>query len=248
MTEAAVPDGFLGVWRRRLLRTSAGDDTTTSVFWLQTPMWHADIRIPATRPAFPDARSLADLDRADLMALAPQQGFAGVTTVDGDICRWHRRVDYQPASGFSDVGRIVFETPERMLEHGVEQDYFEIWERVPGSTGTWAALASTKSEGEVWLLRTGDHAIRVRPRRGSLAPAASLAALAADADDATMRDWLDFDLRYAVRESDGAWRVRHATLPWFEGTALDEAEVLEAAADGSTPFGAKHWHPLGGSL
>jgi hypothetical protein len=177
MTHAAIPDAYLGVWRRRLLRTSAGDDTTTIVHWLQTPVWHADIRIPATRPTFAGARNLNDLDRPALLALAAQQGFAGVTTVEGDICRWHRRVDIQPPSGFSDVGRIVFENAERMLEHGIEQDYFEIWERVPASTGPWAALASTTAEGDVWLLRTGDHAIRVRPR--SLAPADSLAAGAA---------------------------------------------------------------------
>jgi hypothetical protein len=245
MTHAAIPDAYLGVWRRRLLRTSAGDDTTTLVRWLQTPVWHADIRIPATRPALSGARSLADLDRAGLLALAAQQGFAGVTTVQGDICRWHRRVDIQPPSGFSDVGRIVFENGERMLEHGVEQDYFEIWERVPASTGPWAALACTTDEGDVWLMRTGDHAIRVRPRAVTLAPADSLAALAAEADDATLRTWLDFDLRYAEREADGTWRVRHATLPWFEGTALFESEVLEAAVDGSTALAARHWHPLG---
>lgn len=241
---AAVPDAYLGVWRRRLLRTPDRDDTTTMVFWLQTPSWHADIRVSPACPAVAGARSLEDLPRSALLALATQQGFAGVTTAEGDICRWHRRVDFQPPSGFSDVGRIVFETPERMLEHGVEQDYFEIWERVPGSVGPWAALASSTPEGEVWLLRSGDHAIRVRPRTTPLAPAPSLVALAADADDATLRGWLDFDIRYAVREADGTWRVRHATLPWFKGMTLDESEVLEASAEGTAAVTARHWTPM----
>jgi hypothetical protein len=96
----------------------------------------------------------------------------------------------------------------------------------------------------VWLLRTGDHAIRVRPRRASLSPADSLAAVAAGVDDATLRTWLDFDLRYAEREADGTWRVLHATLPWFEGAVLEETDVLEAAANGSTSLAARHWHPL----
>jgi len=237
-----VPDAYLGVWRRTLLRTPQLEDTTSAVFWMQTPRWHADIRIPATRPAFTGARSLADLDRGALMALAAQQGFAGVTTVEGDVCRWHRRVDFQPASGFADVGRIEFDSPERMFERGVEQDYFEIWERVPTSLGPCAALAA--DDGGTWLLRAGDHALRVRPRREALPPAGSLATLAADVDDTTLRRWLDFDLRHAVRGTEGTWRVRQATLPWFEGTVLDESEVLEAAANGSTPFGARHWHPL----
>ncbi len=241
---AAVPDEYLGVWRRRLLRTPERDDTTTAVFWLQTPRWHADIRVSPACPATTGAHGFESLPRSTLLALAAQQGFAGVTTVEGDICRWHRRVDFQPASGFSDVGRIVFETSERMLEHGVEQDYFEIWERVPGSVGPWAAMASTTPEGEVWLFRSGDHAIRVRPRSQVLAPAPSMVALAADVDDDTLRGWLDFDIRYAVRDAGGAWRVRHATLPWFDGTALDESEVLEAASDGGLPSAARHWHPL----
>lgn len=242
---AAVPDAYLGVWRRRLLRTPERDDTTTAVFWLQTPRWHADIRIPASRPPCDGARSLADLDRPALIALAAQQGFAGVTTVEGDICRWHRRVDFQPASGVADVGRIVFETPERMLEHGVEQDYFEIWERVPGSTGPWAALASATAEGEVWLLRSGDHAIRVRPRSQPLPTAPSLAELAAGADDDTLRGWLDFDIRYSVREANGFWRVRHATLPWIDRLPLGTSEMLEAEVHGSFTFAARHWRPLG---
>lgn len=242
---AAVPDPYLGVWHRRLLRTPERDDTTSTVFWLQTPRWHADIRVPVSRPSVGGARRLADLDRPTLVALAAQQGFAGITSVASDICRWHRRVDYQPPSGFSDVGRIVFETPERMLEHGVEQDYFEIWERVAGSTGPWAALGSTTADGEVWLLRSGDHAMRVRPRRAPLAPAASLSALAEGIDDDTLRAWLDFDIRHAVRDVGGTWHVLHATLPWFEGTSLDESEVLESAAAGTAGFTSRHWTPLG---
>ena len=28
---------------------------------------------------------------------------------------------------------MEFDGPDRLLEYGVEQDYFEIWERVPGT-------------------------------------------------------------------------------------------------------------------
>jgi len=42
-----VPDAYLGVWRRRLLTTTAGlRDETSEVYWLQTANLHADLRLP----------------------------------------------------------------------------------------------------------------------------------------------------------------------------------------------------------
>ena len=66
---------------------------------MQTQSWHAAIRVHANRPAFTGKTGLNELDRAALMELAKQQGFCGVTQVDGDICRWLRRHDFQPPSG-----------------------------------------------------------------------------------------------------------------------------------------------------
>ncbi len=57
-----------------------------------------------------------------------------------DICRWLRRHDFQPPSGANDIGRMEFETPDRVLEYGVETDYFEIWERLPDSKGTTSSV------------------------------------------------------------------------------------------------------------
>jgi hypothetical protein len=109
-----VPASYVGVWKRTLLATPTLPDTSTRVFWLQTDRWHADIRIPEDRPAIRgDALDL--LDRTALRALSRQQGFAGITEVNGDICRWHRMIDYQPPGRIADVGRMRFETPERLL-------------------------------------------------------------------------------------------------------------------------------------
>ena len=240
---AAVPDEYLGVWRRRLLRTPERDDTTTAVFWLQTPRWHADIRVSPACPATTGAHGFESLPRSTLLALAAQQGFAGVTTVEGDICRWHRRVDFQPASGFSDVGRIVFETSERMLEHGVEQDYFEIWERVSGSTGASLAL---EKEGEipVYLTVTGEFAMRVRPRRSRLGPASNLCAWLGSLDDDEARALVDFEISLAQRSRDGVWRVLYSTFPWLEGHSLADADVLDAAVAGTVELHARHWRVL----
>jgi hypothetical protein len=220
---APVPDACLGVWKRTLLRTPESEDTTSAVFWLQTPHWHGDIRIPASRPPCAGRHGLDECSPGELAGLARQQGFAGITTVEGDICRWQRRVDFQPPGRFDDVGRIEFATQDRMLEYGVQQDYFEIWERLPGSTGDVvvavepdAAIGTTTRPSGI-LLATGAWFIRVRPRAAVLPPADALLALATD--DAWLRDALDFEISLGTRGPD-RWRITHSTLPWLEGTAL----------------------------
>lgn len=239
-----VPDAYLGVWKRTLLRTPTIEDTTSTVYWLQTLRWHADIRIPADRPGCTGKRTLGELTRGELLGLARQQGFAGITTVAGQICRWHRRVDFQPPAAHADVGRMTFETPDRILEYGVEQDYFEIWERVPDSVGVTAALEGDRLPGPLWLLRSGGFAMRIRPRLAALPRAASLLALAADADEATLRTWLDFELSFARIGPDGTYRIEHSTLPWLEGGRIEEVEALLVTGDGGLVQSARHWQRL----
>lgn len=233
--KATVPAPYLGVWKRALLRTPSGDDTTSTVYWLQTPRWHADIRVPANRDAG-GARSLEMLEDAGWRSLASQQGFAGVTTVENDICRWHRRVDYQPPSGFNDVGRIEFESPDRMLEYGVEQDYFEIWERQPASVGSWVALEGSQGTPPAWLFATGDFAMRVRPRACALSPAPGLGALLQGLDTGERRARLDFEISLARRTSPARWDILHSTLPWKEGTSLEESSLLGSVLGNSGPL------------
>jgi hypothetical protein len=241
--EAVLPPACIGVWRRTLLRTPALEDTASTVYWLQTSRWHADIRIPADRPPMTGKSALDALTREELRALARQQGFCGVTEVEADICRWHRRVDFQPPSGFDDVGRMAFESADRCLEYGVEQDYVEIWERLPGSTGETLALELPGAR-PLRLLRAGDYAMCVRGRLDPLPQAANLVALAAGADDATLRRLLDFEISFAARDPDGRWEVRHSTLPWREGAPLEGADALAAAEAGSLAQTARHWQRL----
>src|SRR5262249_33658156 len=153
----------------------------------------------------------------DMLALARQQGFAGITEVEGELCRWHRRFDYQPPSGFNDVGRMQFDTADRLLEHGVEQDYFEVWERVPG-TGDSAALEFHDEQGRPCLqLSLGRWLMLVRPRSYTLTQASGLSACLAAADAAECATLVDFEISFGRREdaSDG-WRVELSTLPWLE--------------------------------
>jgi hypothetical protein len=213
-----VPPEYVGVWKRTLLRAPSIEDTATHVYWLQTSSWHADIRVPETRPRSAGKRSLADLTRDELFGLARQQGFCGTTVVDGDICRWLRRHDFQPPTGRNDVGRMVFEGPDRVLEYGVEADYFEIWERLPGSTGASHARGS----GAGFSFGAGEFRMRVIPRRSPLPSAESLSLLAADASTETLRGYVDFEISFGRCRDTRTWRIELSTLPWREGEEVTE--------------------------
>lgn len=214
-----VPDQYIGVWKRTLLRTPAIEDTTSQVYWMQTQSWHADIRVPAGRPSCAGKSSLAALSRDELLGLSRQQGFCGTTLVEGDICRWLRRYDFQPPSGANDIGRMEFDTPDRVFEYGVEADYFEIWERLPGSSGEHFAVEQS-DDPLCMLLATGAYFMTVRPRATTLPQAVNLAALAADASDARLRALLDFEISFGMRSSADTRTITHSTLPWRERQAV----------------------------
>ena len=146
-----VPERYWGVWSRTLLETPDTKDTRTLVRWMQLGQWHVDLRVPVS----PDA------------AL---QGFSGTTKVTQvgaqEMCTWQRLVDYQPPRATVDEGWMVFETPERVLETGIHGVYFEVWERLAGSTGRRIALAEPRrADGRpsARLFVSGDYLMRVRP-------------------------------------------------------------------------------------
>ncbi|TNF58688.1 MAG: hypothetical protein EP306_12580 [Burkholderiales bacterium] len=157
----AVPPAYRGVWVRTLLETPEGRDTTTRVHWLQTALWHADLRVPA------------GVDLASPAGRARLQGFFGHTRItpghggQPDVCTWHRLWDIQPPRSTPDAGTMVFETPERVIETGVHGQYLEVWERLPGSTAPLLALESVHPDGQPGgqrLFIAGRYAITVRPR------------------------------------------------------------------------------------
>lgn len=159
-----VPAAYRGVWVRTLLESPEGRDTTTRVHWLQTEGWHADLRVPeGVDPATPQGR-------------AQLQGFCGITRItpgvggQPDICTWHRRWDVQPPRSTPDAGTMVFETPERVIETGVHGRYLEVWERLPGSAGPYAAQAELDGQGQptgAMRFTAGRYALTVRPRRAT---------------------------------------------------------------------------------
>lgn len=223
---APVPDAYLGAWRRSLLETAAGRDERSLVVWLQTPRWHADLRLPADRPDFSDIDRLADCDDGQLSWLARQQGFCGITQVEGARCRWQRLMDFQPASGSRDIGHMAFDG-ERVIETGVESDYLEIWERLPQSRGGSAALELVVERGALparpaWLLVAGDCFMFVRDRMHRLPDAADLPQLIARTRPSRvlLLDWLNVEISFGHRTGSTPWRIEHSTLPWREGRTL----------------------------
>ena len=215
----AVPSRYHGVWQRTLLETPEGRDTTTWVHWLQTGLWHGDLRVPA------------DADRSTPQGRALQQGFGGTTAItrpaphQPEVCTWQRTVDLQPPRSTPDAGHMVFETTERVIETGIHGTYLEVWERLPGSVGRRIALARLGADGQPTserLLVSGDYLMRLRPRKlawpADTAPDETLGTLVLRHADATGA-LLDFEIAFG-RWSEGLWTVERASMPALEGATL----------------------------
>ena len=251
-----MPDAYLGVWNRTLLETASGRDERSQVWWLQTPRWHADLRIPAGRPDFSGVSSLAVCDDTQLAWLATQQGFCGVTQVDGNDCTWHRQLDFQPANGSRDIGHMAFDG-ERVIETGVDADYLEIWERLPQSRGVTAALELVVEHGELpsrpaWLFVAGDCFMFVRGRAHALPSAVDLPDLIARTRPSRVQllDWLNVEISFGHRSGATPWRIEHSTLPFREGKTLTLAGAIQrrghqVAVEGSNE---RRWMILDWSL
>lgn len=230
---APVPGSYLGAWRRRLLETPVSRDERSHVFWLQTPHWHADLRIPDGRPDFSGISRISQCDDAQLAWLARQQGFYGLTQVDGDICTWHRQMDFQPANGSRDIGRMALDG-DRLTETGVEVDYLEKWERLPHSRGGTAALELVWEAGRqparpTWLLVAGDCFMYLRGRTHPLPRATDLSRLIARTQPtrAQILDWLDVEISFGYRKGPSPWRIGHSTLPFREATYFSRPGAIQ---------------------
>ena len=239
-----VPEHYRGVWARKLLETPQQRDESTFVRWLQTSVWHADVRIPAGSPA-----------AAAQLRLADQQGFCGVTQVEqqaqGEVCSWHRRSDYQPPRADGDVGVMVFETPERVIETGVHTPYLEVWERLPQSTGRFIALAGLDEAGgdtQERYLVAGRYAMHVRPRRMAWPSGTQAGQTLGDVQllhPAIAQDLLDFEISFGTLE-DGQWTIEQSTLPALQGASLPFSvrQLNDTQASIDSPAGAARWQIL----
>jgi hypothetical protein len=195
-----VPARYRGIWRRSLLATPEMRDTTTTVYWMQAPNWHADIRIPAGRPDFSGVASLDACSAAQRAWLATQQGFAGITRVTrdlaGEVCTWQRRIDLQPPQPAPDEGWMRFE-PDRLVETGKHASYLEHWHRLPGTSERMAVLRADGGDparAAEMLFLAGGYAMHLRLAHGGAGPV----------------------IAFCRRTADG-YLILHATEPWLEG-------------------------------
>lgn len=203
---APVPVAYRGVWARTLLQTPDLRDETSFVRWMQLGRWHADLRIPAAALASRRAVPLAQCSAEQRELLGTQQGFCGVTQVtaggSGEVCTWHRLVDYQPPGPHPDAGIMVFETPDCVVETGVHGIYREVWHRLPDSGGRLVALAEPARSDALAgarLFMAGHYLMRVWPQR----PAGP-----------------HFEISFG-RVASGSWHIEQSTLPELEGRRME---------------------------
>lgn len=201
-----VPAAYRGVWARTLLQTPELRDETTFVRWMQLGRWHADLRIPAAVLASRRAMPLAQCSAEQRELLGTQQGFCGFTQVtasgSGEVCTWHRLVDYQPPGPHPDAGIMVFETPDCVVETGVHGIYREVWHRLPDSRGRLVALAEPARSDELpgaRLFMAGHYLMRVWPQR----PAGP-----------------HFEISFG-RLASGSWHIEQSTLHELAGQSID---------------------------
>lgn len=137
-----IPREFTGGWVRDGISYDGGpfvEDTT--VWWLQGPSRHADLRTPH--------------------GAGPVTCFAGDTTWDGSALTWHHQLDLTPWPS-TDLGAMSWEG-DVLLETGSStQDgrttrYVERWVSLPdGESPLWTLRSATG-----WIVRTGAYALTV---------------------------------------------------------------------------------------
>lgn len=254
MSQTLKAEDLVGVWRRRSIELEDGQiDTTTQVFWLQAQVCFGDIRIPIERPELPLHHDLADLTEWGALALSHQQGFAGMTHLEGNTCQWHRYIDYQPPNGSRDIGLLQLEQ-DCLVELGVEQVYREEWERIDdGSTGCIALVLDPDEPsgmGTRWqgcFVAVGNYFVYVLDQRPALPAANSLSALLQAAQNRTEQlRYLNCEISFGRCNSGRSlWEIERSTLPWREGKSLwnpsdlsvdlDRQQVMQTVTDAIVP-------------
>jgi hypothetical protein len=222
-----------GAWQRDWIqRDGAARDDRVTVRYVQTPSVFGDVRIPADRPALGHAASFADLSDDQLAVLAAQDGFAGVTTVDGVNATWHHQIDFQPSRSRADVGRIEPLGPGRMREHGLDGSYVESWSALEPDAGGYVAV-ETARDGRVdqLLAVAGSYFVyaRARARPGALPAAASIRDARTQATRDMMITYLDCEISFGTVRG---WQIERSTLPWQQGKRLAFVDQIAVDAEG----------------
>ena len=229
-----VPSNYIGVWQRYLLETAAIKDDSSLVFWMQSQHYHIDVRIPAICTGFRAASALQDYSDAELLLLASQQGFAGLTHVtpttvtSSEVCQWVREMDYQAPTDARDIGKMVFTDTNTVIETGVGDAYLEVWRRLENSfepcfftlcTGNNHLCVATPA----YLMRTGRYIAFARPRAIAVPKATSLAQAIQSFKPSRelLLDWLDMEISFGEMVDDNHWQINHSTLPFKQNLIIE---------------------------
>jgi Protein HRI1 len=224
-----VPSSYIGIWQRELLETPTSNDNSSLVLWIQTQQYHIDIRIPANRPQLPKVEKLEDYTNEELLQLATQQGFAGITqvtpstTTSSDICQWHREIDFQPQTNARDIGKMVFTDVNTVIETGIDDAYLEVWRRLENSQEPcWFKFTTGKNykglETPAYLMRVGNWVAYARPRSVALPKSTSLLNTIQiyKPQREQLLDWLDMEISFGEMLDEKHWKIKHSSLPFKE--------------------------------
>ena len=233
-TSMPVPANYIGVWQRHLLETTAIIDDSSLVLWMQSQHYHIDIRIPAICADFKAATSLQDYSEAELLLLASQQGFAGLTHVtpntaqSSDVCQWVREVDYQAPTDVRDIGKMVFTDANTVIETGVDDAYLEVWRRLNNSQHPCIFEMTTGINRKglkmpAYLMLVGQHVAFARPRAVSVPKAPSLmqAIQSQKPTRELLLDWLDMEISFGEMVDENHWKIKHSTLPFKHSLIIE---------------------------
>jgi hypothetical protein len=241
---ATVPEEMIGCWERSYIRFSDGtEDKTTRVIWLQTPSGVADMRIATSRPDLRGRGGLADCSTDELLTLAEQDCFCGITLFDADArpfptASWPTEAylfRFQPVITFPEPGWIEWQREGTcMIERAPSGAYIEEWRLHSGSRSFAAHLAKRGSAMTTCLYVAGDHAIYARNRGVTLPPDKTLLQLAHDArhERDRLEELVDCEFSYARRgQAGGDYNIVLSTLPWREGKSLGCPWVRDLASN-----------------
>ncbi len=237
-SKGSVPAWFQGVWSRDWIDIKGKPrDESTLVRDVQTPILYGDVRIPADRPSFPHANSLADLTDQELSTLFQQNGFSGSTSLKGKIASWTFDIIYPPPNG-GDIGRLEQVGPSTVYEYAPDNSWMESWWLLSDGDGKFLGVkvttfASGVERTDRILTVAGDHFVFARNRSKDLPPAKSFSDLIAKthANRATIIEYLDCELSYGlVRGGKIPWEIQLSTFPWKEGKRLEFANEIAISA------------------
>ena len=233
VTKKPLPAEYMGVWQRGLLETATIKDDTSLVLWMQTKQYHIDIRIPASLAVIRAVNSLEDYNDEELLILASQQGFAGITQVtpstakSSDICQWHREIDFQPKTDARDIGKMVFTNADTIIETGIDDVYLEVWRRLEGSQKPCLSKFTIGKNRKglatpAYCMRAGNFVACARPRQISLPKIDSLINAIHTIKPARdkLLDWLDMEISFGEVIDEKSWKIKHSTLPFKEGLII----------------------------